>query len=141
MDIFSQQKRSEIMRAVKSTGTKEEVRLGKAMWYLGLRYRKNNRKVFGKPDFTFKKYKIAIFVDSEFFHGKDWEITKPPIKSNQTFWYDKIQRNINRDKEVNAHLQSQGWTVIRFWSRDIKKNLDTCVAVVQEAITKAASSS
>lgn len=125
------------MAAIKSTATKEEVRLGKALWQAGFRYRKNNKTVFGKPDFTFKKYKVAVFVDSEFFHGKDFDTKKKPV-NNADFWLKKISRNIERDKEVNAFLQSQGWMVIRFWSRDVKKNLDSCVAVIQEAIEKAA---
>ena len=138
MDRHTPEQRSKNMAAVKSTGTSFEVLLGKALWKAGFRYRKNNKTVFGKPDFTFKKYKIAIFIDSEFFHGKDWEVQQHTVKSNRDFWLKKIFRNIERDKEVNAYLQSQGWTVIRFWSRDVKKNLDTCVAVIQEAIDKAA---
>ena len=137
MDRHTPEQRSKNMSAVKSTGTSFEISLGKALWHAGLRYRKNNKTVFGKPDFTFKKYKIAVFVDSEFFHGKDFDTKKKPV-NNADFWLKKISRNIERDKEVNAHLQSQGWTVLRFWSRDIKKNLDGCVAVIQEAIEKAA---
>lgn len=126
------------MQTIRSTGTKDEVRLAKALWKIGLRYRKNNKTVFGKPDFTFKKYKIAIFVDSEFFHGKDWEKSKSRFKSNQEFWHSKIERNIQRDIEVNQYLREKGWTVIRFWGEEVKKNLDTCVAVIQEAIANAA---
>jgi len=137
MDVHNPQQRSKNMAAIKSTATKEEVRLGKALWQAGFRYRKNNKTVFGKPDFTFKKYKVAVFVDSEFFHGKDFDTKKKPV-NNADFWLKKISRNIERDKEVNAFLQSQGWMVIRFWSRDVKKNLDSCVAVIQEAIEKAA---
>ena len=137
MDVHNPQQRSKNMAAIKSTATKDEVRLGKALWQAGFRYRKNNKAVFGKPDFTFKKYKVAVFVDSEFFHGKDFDTKKKPV-NNADFWLKKISRNIERDKEVNAFLQSQGWMVIRFWSRDVKKNLDSCVAVIQEAIEKAA---
>lgn len=121
------------MSAVKSSGTSFEIALGKALWQSGLRYRKNNKSVFGKPDFTFKKNKVAVFVDSEFFHGKDFEIKKKP-GTNADFWLKKISRNIERDKEVNTHLTENGWTVIRFWSNEVKKNLEGCVAVVQEAI-------
>ena len=136
MDVHNPQQRSKNMAAIKSTATKCEVALGKALWYLGLRYRKNNKTVFGKPDFTFKQYKIAVFVDSEFFHGKDFETKKKPV-SNAEFWEKKISRNIERDKEVNAHLTSQGWTVLRFWSNEVKKNLNGCVATIKEAIEKA----
>lgn len=78
------------MRAIKSAGTKDEIRLAKALWKLGYRYRKNNKTVFGKPDITFKKFKIAIFIDSEFFHGKNWETEKNRIKTNVEFWKKKL---------------------------------------------------
>ena len=115
------------MRAIKATGTKDEVRLAKALWHLGYRYRKNDKSVFGKPDLTFKNHKVAIFVDSEFFHGKDWETQKLRIQSNQEFWHKKIGRNIERDKEVNDYLTNNGWTVLRFWSKEVKNNLWKCI--------------
>lgn len=133
MDVHNPQQRSKNMAAIKSTATKSEVALGKALWQSGLRYRKNNKTVFGKPDFTFKKYNVAVFVDSEFFHGKDFETKKKPA-TNADFWLKKISRNIERDKEVNAHLTANGWTVLRFWSNEVKKNLDGCVAIIQKAI-------
>lgn len=134
MDNLTSIQRSKIMRAIRSTNTKDEVRLAKALWHLGYRYRKNNRKVFGTPDLTFKKLKIALFVDSEFFHGKDWENQKNRFKSNQEFWQNKIERNIQRDIEVNTYLMEKGWTVIRFWSTEIKNNLDDCIAKIQTEI-------
>ena len=97
------------------------------MWHLGYRYRKNDKSVFGKPDLTFKNHKVAIFVDSEFFHGKDWETQKLRIQSNQEFWHKKIGRNIERDKEVNDYLTNNGWTVLRFWSKEVKNNLWKCI--------------
>lgn len=90
MDRLRPQQRSKNMQAVRSTNTKQEVRLAKSLWHLGYRYRKNNKTVFGKPDFTFKKLKIAIFVDSEFFHGKDWETRKKP-QTNAEFWIKKLK--------------------------------------------------
>ncbi len=134
MDRVTPQQRSKNMQAIKSTGTKGEIRLAKALWNLGYRYRKNNKKVFGKPDLTFSRFKIAIFVDSEFFHGSNWETQKHRIKSNQDYWHKKIERNIQRDIEVNNYLLSQGWEVIRFWSNDVEKNLDSCTAVIQNLI-------
>lgn len=121
------------MSSIKSIGTKGEVRLLNALWHRNHRYRKNNKTVFGKPDITFKSIKLAIFVDSEFFHGKDWETKKKPV-TNATFWEKKITRNIERDKEVNARLESEGWTVLRFWSNDIKKNLDEVVDTIERII-------
>jgi DNA mismatch endonuclease (patch repair protein) len=135
MDRITPEQRSKNMQAVRSKNTKEEVRLAKSLWNLGYRYRKNNKTVFGKPDFTFKNLKIAIFVDSEFFHGKDWETRKKP-QTNPEFWIKKIERNIQRDIEVNAYLESQNWKILRFWSNDIKKNLDSCILEIQNAINE-----
>ena len=135
MDRITPQQRSKNMQAVRSTNTKDEVRLAKALWHLGYRYRKNNKTVFGKPDFTFKKLKIAIFIDSEFFHGKDWKTRKKP-QTNPEFWIKKIERNMQRDIEVNTHLESQNWKILRFWSNDIKKNLDSCILEIQNAISE-----
>lgn len=90
MDCHNKEQRSKNMRAIKSAGTKDEIRLAKALWKLGYRYRKNNKTVFGKPDITFKKFKIAIFIDSEFFHGKNWETEKNRIKTNVEFWKKKL---------------------------------------------------
>ena len=140
MDVHNPQQRSKNMRAIKSTATKTEIILGKALWNLGYRYRKNNKTVFGKPDFTFKKLKIAIFVDSEFFHGKDWETRKKP-QTNTEFWTKKIERNIQRDIEVTTYLESQNWKVLRFWSKEIEKNLDECVTIIKNQIALRSSKS
>ena len=134
MDKLTQEQRRKNMKAVKSKGSKIEVMLGKALWAKGLRYRKNDKSVFGKPDFTFKKYKIAIFCDGEFWHGKDWNIKKNEHKSNVKFWHQKIERNIERDKEVNKELLKSGWEVIRFWGKEIEKNLEACTLKIERII-------
>jgi len=134
MDVHSKDQRSRNMAAIKSTATKDEIRLSKMLWALGYRYRKNNKTIFGKPDLTFKKYKIAIFIDSEFFHGKDWETKKKPA-TNAEFWEKKISRNIERDKEVNEHLTLSGWTVLRFWSAEVRQNLPHCIAVIEKHLS------
>ncbi len=123
MDKLTKEQRRKNMQAVKNKDSKIELMLGKALWRKGFRYRKNDTSVFGKPDFTFKKYKIAVFCDSEFWHGKNWEERKYDHKTNIEFWHKKIERNIERDKEVNEELNNQGWIIIRFWGQDIKKNL------------------
>lgn len=134
MDVLTTEQRSKNMRAIKNKNTKIEQLLGKSLWSLGYRYRKNNKSVFGKPDFTFKKYKIAIFCDSEYFHGKDWEVNKLRIKTNSDFWVKKIESNIRRDSHVNETLTKNGWKVIRFWGMDIKKKKDICLNVVVRII-------
>jgi len=122
------------MQAVKSKDSKIEVRLRKALWQQGYRYRKNYSKLEGKPDIVLVKYKIAIFCDSEFWHGYDWTHKRCEIKSNQEFWGKKIERNMERDAEVNRILQEDNWTVLRFWGNQIKKTLDECVYEVESII-------
>lgn len=122
------------MQAVKSNGSKIEKMLGKALWAKGLRYKKNDKTVYGKPDFTYRKYKVAVFCDSEFWHGKDWERKQFEHKSNIKFWHQKIERNIERDKEVNQELLTSGWKVIRFWGKQIEKDLLNCVVKVENVI-------
>lgn len=124
------------MQAVKSKGSKIEIMLAKEMWKKGLRYRKNDKTVIGKPDFTFKKYKIAVFCDSEFWHGKDWDEKNLEHKSNIKFWHQKIERNIQRDREVNEVLLKNGWQVIRSWGKDIKKELVNCVINIETEINE-----
>ena len=122
------------MQANKSKGTKIELILGKALWNIGLRYRKNDKTVFGRPDFVFKSKKIAIFCDGEFWHGRDWENRKNDHKSNQKFWIEKIEHNIERDIKVNIKLNDDGWTVLRFWESDIKNDMDNCLRIIKRAI-------
>lgn len=134
MDVLTPEQRRRNMQAIKSKNTKIEVILGKAMWKLGMRYRKNDKTVFGKPDFVMKGLKIAIFCDSEFFHGKNWEAQKKRLNTNKDFWIKKIEGNIGRDKKVNEYLEKEGWTVIRFWGNDIKKDIENCLLIVKENI-------
>lgn len=110
--------------------------LRKALWNCGYRYRKNYKKLPGKPDIAITKYKVAIFCDSEFFHGKDWENQLERLKrsNNSEYWIRKISRNLKHDDEVNKELQFLGWTVIRFWGNDIRKNIDECIKVIEETI-------
>lgn len=136
MDVLTKEQRRRNMQAIRSTDTKMEVVLAKALFALGYRYRKNNRSVFGKPDLTFKQLKIAVFVDSEYFHGKDWDINKHRIKTNRKFWWSKIESNMARDKEVNRQLKKQGWKILRFWSREVNKNLRTCIRKIEQTIDK-----
>lgn len=136
MDNLTKEQRHKNMANIKSRNTSIEVCLCKALWEKGYRYRKNYKKLPGKPDIVLTKYKIAVFCDSEFFHGKDWEVLKPRIEAgnNAEYWLKKISRNVERDDEVNKQLLFLGWTVIRFWGKDIKKNPDECVRVIEETI-------
>lgn len=135
-DRLTPDQRKKNMRSIKSKDTKIEVILRKALWNKGYRYRKNYKTLPGNPDIVLTKYKIAIFCDGEFFHGKDWEVLKPRLEKgkNSDFWIDKISRNRKRDDEINKKLLFMGWTVIRFWGDEIKKHTDECVKVIEETI-------
>ena len=136
MDRLTKEQRRKNMQHVRSKDSEIEVKLRHELWKNGLRYRKNVRDIFGCPDIVFKKLKIAIFVDSEFWHGFDWENRKNDFKSNQEFWIPKIEKNIARDKEVNEKLSADGWVVLRFWGHEIKKDIDCCVEKIFEVINK-----
>jgi DNA mismatch endonuclease (patch repair protein) len=120
------------MQQVKNKDSKIEVLLRKELWSRGLRYRKNVNRIYGKPDIVFIGKKIAVFCDSEFWHGYNWEERKKDFKSHQEFWIPKIERNMARDAEVTAKLVSEGWTVIRFWGNEIKKNTSACADIIQK---------
>ena len=112
------------------------MKLRKALWEKGYRYRKNYKELPGKPDIVLLKYKLAIFCDSEFFHGKDWKDLQEQLKRGQNadFWLQKISQNRVRDEEINKQLMFMGWTVIRFWGKDIKKDVEQCIKVIEETI-------
>jgi DNA mismatch endonuclease (patch repair protein) len=134
MDVLTPEQRRRNMQAIKSKETKAEILLAKALWAKGHRYRKHNKKVFGNPDLTFAKCRVAIFVDGEYFHGYNWETEKHRIKSNRSFWWTKIEGNMKRDELVNKTLVENGWTVVRFWSVEIRKNLAYCVDKIEALI-------
>ncbi len=136
MDNLTKEQRRKNMQHIKARDTSIEVKLCKSLWNKGHRYRKNYDGLPGKPDIVLTKYKIAIFCDSEFFHGKDWEVLKPRLErsNNSQYWISKISRNRVRDDEINKRLLFEGWTVIRFWGKDIQKNVDECVKVIEETI-------
>lgn len=113
---------------------KAETALAKALWRKGHRYRLNYKGLPGSPDIAITKQKVAIFVDGEFWHGYDWEHKKEKLKANRQYWIEKIEENIARDLRVERCLHSQGWLVLRFWEKEVKRNLDRCVQAVESAI-------
>ena len=136
MDVLTKEQRRKNMQRIKGKNTSIEVKLCKALWQKGYHYRKNYKELPGSPDIVLTKYKIAIFCDSEFFHGKDWDKLKARLEKGEKgeYWIKKITRNMERDEEVNKQLIFKGWTVLRFWGDEIKKNTDECVKAVEEAI-------
>jgi DNA mismatch endonuclease, patch repair protein len=125
--FYTTKKRSKIMSKIRGKNTKPELLFRKALWFKGVRYRVNNKTLPGKPDVSIQKYKLAIFIDGEFWHGYNWNERKETINSNRGFWIPKIERNMQRDEEVNQQLADLGYTVFRFWERDLKTELDKCI--------------
>lgn len=136
MDVLTKEQRHKNMSNIKSKDTKIELKLRKALWKRGYRYRKNYNSLPGKPDIVLTKYKIVIFCDGEFFHGKDWNIKKEKMRfsNNGDYWIKKISRNIERDLEIDKELMALDWTVIHFWGEDILKHTDECIDSVEEII-------
>lgn len=124
------------MSCIRGKDTSIELALRKALWAKGYRFRKNFKKLPGSPDIVLTKYKLAVFCDSEFFHGKDWITQKEKLRKgkNSDYWIRKIERNMERDQEKDKTLQYEGWTVIRFWGNDILKDTDGCIRVIEDAI-------
>lgn len=122
--------RSDLMKKIRSSHTKPELVLRKKLWALGYRYRLHVKTIAGKPDIVFKGKKVAVFIDGEFWHGKNWELKKTTIKQNRGYWIPKIERNMARDKQNTQTLQDAGWIVLRFWQNDIMKELELCIATV-----------
>ncbi len=136
MDRLTKEQRHTNMSRIRSKNTTIEILLCQELHRRGYGYRKNYKELPGKPDIVLTKYKIAIFCDSEFFHGKDW----PELKSrllkgnNSTFWIEKIERNMERDEENNRDLMHLGWRVLRFWGDEIKKDTMSCVREIEDAV-------
>lgn len=145
MDDLTPSQRSKNMRRIKSKNTKPEILLRKALWKKGYRYRINYKKLPGKPDIVLTKYKICVFIDSEFFHGKDFESGYHSSKfdslkeqleagDHAAYWLPKILKNMERDRMVEAELKGMGWTVLRFWSKEVLKDSDQCIRNIEETI-------
>lgn len=137
MDVLTPEQRHKAMKSIKSKDTSIEIQLRKALWQKGYRYRKNYKILPGTPDIALTKYKIAVFCDGDFFHGKDWcQVLKPRLEkgSNSEYWIKKIERNMERDSKNDKSLLFLGWTVIHFWGSEIHNNIDECVKVIEESI-------
>lgn len=122
------------MSKVKLKGGKAETLLAKALWHRGHRYRKNDKRLPGSPDIAIYRYQIAIFVDGEFWHGKDWESRKSRLVRNREYWIEKIEENMARDLRDDTLLRQAGWTPIHFWEKDVLKGLSRCVPEVEQCV-------
>lgn len=128
--FYTTPKRSKIMSKIRGKNTKPELAFRKALYAAGYRYHIDYIKLIGKPDIVLNKYKTIIFIDGEYWHGYNWSARKPKVKTNRKFWIAKIERNIQRDNEVNEELKKLDYKVFRFWESEIKKELDTCLQKV-----------
>lgn len=135
-DVLTLEQRHKNMQHIKCKDTSIELTLRHALWKAGYRYRVNYKALPGTPDIVFTKYKIAVFCDSEFFHGKEWEKLKNKLKNshNSEFWIEKISKNIIRDRKNDALLEAKGWSVLHFWGKDILKDTDKCVEIIGKLI-------
>lgn len=132
--FYTTETRSYNMSRIKGKNTRPEKLLKKALWHAGVRLKTPKHKLPGRPDISLKKYKLVIFVDGTFWHGYDWENRKENIKSNREFWIAKIERNMERDREINAIYESMGWTILRFWDFEVKKELGACIKRVLDIL-------
>lgn len=130
--FYATSKSSKVMRNIKSQNSKAEILIRRNLWKLGFRYKIDNKKIIGKPDIVFSKKKIAIFIDGDFWHGYNWAIKKKDLKSNRKYWIPKIERNIQRDREVNTLLESEGWQVLRFWEHDVLNDPISCIKIIKK---------
>ena len=134
--FYTTAQRSRTMSKIRGKDTKPELLFRKALWRAGFRYRVNSKYLIGKPDISIKKYKTAVFIDGEFWHGFDWEHKKQKLKSNRDFWIPKIERNMQRDREVNYKLQQMGYTIFRFWAKELKTDFEGCFVKVASHLKK-----
>lgn len=132
--FYTTKERSDLMSKIRAKETKPEQILRKTLWAFGVRYRKNVNKLPGKPDIVISKFKLIVFVDGAFWHGYNWEEKKNKIKSNRDFWIPKVDRNMQRDDEINSVLEGLGWNVIRFWDFQVKNELGVCIQKILEHI-------
>lgn len=136
-DTLSKEQRRKTMQHIHSKDTKAELILRKALWHKGIRYRKNYKVLPGTPDIAITKYRVAVFVDGDFWHARGHELNPgEQIQTNQLFWRKKMKRNVERDKEINEALLERGWIVLRFWESDIKKDLDNCINEIFQYIPR-----
>jgi DNA mismatch endonuclease, patch repair protein len=126
--------RSALMSKIRGRDNKSERLFRKALWGLGIRFRKNDPRLIGKPDITIQKFRLAIFIDGEFWHGFNWNEKKNALKTNRGYWIPKIERNIERDRYINEALVEQGWQVIRFWEKEVKHHFGSCLTTVLREI-------
>lgn len=132
MDVLTKEQRKRNMQNIHSRNTSIELALRKALWHRGVRFRVNRSDIAGKPDISIKKYRLAVFCDGDFWHGRNF--SADTVDTNKAFWIDKIRTNQERDLRQTIQLRDEGWTVLRFWGSDIKKNPDAVAGQIVDVI-------
>ena len=132
-----------LMSRVRGRDTRMEIQLRSALHRAGYRFRKNDRRLLGKPDIVFSRAKVAVFVDGDFWHArilKEHGITalRKSKDYNREFWVAKLRSNYERDRIVTAELKRRGWLVVRIWENDLKKRMDACLKRVTVALERRA---
>ena len=129
---------SRVKRANRSMDTRHERVLRSLLWRDGLRFRKNDRSVVGKPDVVFRRERVAVFCDGDFWHGRNWQRRSRRLGSgtNGAYWVEKIRNNIRRDRRIDEVLAREGWHVIRLWETDILKDPLACAKRVRTLLRR-----
>lgn len=127
---------SRAKRANRNRDTKPELLLRRALWAVGLRYRKHPGNLLGNPDVVFRAARVVVFCDGDFWHGRDWPVLQEQLsrRHNAAYWLAKIARNRERDVLHTSRLTQEGWLVLRFWERDIKRDPSAVAVAVREAV-------
>ena len=132
MDNLTKEQRRKNMQHIRSEGTTPERIVMRELRRRKIYFAKHVKSILGKPDIVFRRKKVVVFIDSDFWHGHPERFVMP--KTNTEYWKKKIAKNKQRDREVTAELQKQGWTVIRLWEYDIKHNLNECIQIILQSI-------
>jgi DNA mismatch endonuclease (patch repair protein) len=129
---------SRIKQRNRKKDTKAEVALRRALWKRGLRYRLHAKDLPGTPDIVFRTLRLVVFVDGDFWHGRDWDVRKEKLSrgANSIYWISKIAYNRERDRKNNAKLTRMDWLVVRFWETDLKRNLVACVDQIERLVAE-----
>ena len=128
MDVLTKEQRRKNMQNIRSSDTKPERIVMNELKKRKIYFAKNVEKITGKPDIIFRRKKLAIFIDSDFWHGHPRYGHIP--KTNTEYWKKKIENNKKRDKKVNKELREKGWKVIRIWEHEIKRNIDSVIGKI-----------
>lgn len=131
VDKFSRETRSRIMAAIKGKNTNPEMAVRKILWSRGIRYRIHDNTVFGTPDISNKRKKLAIFIDGCFWHGCK-RCYRPP-KSNVEYWKNKIVDNKKRRSDVLRYLRKDGWMIFQFWEHEVISNPDKVAMKIENS--------